>query len=120
MKIVNESAWTKWRENNTDPYGKCCVDYAEAWATEMEAKLAADAKLAVADIAKVTSHEVDQRPSFGITGFMYGAAVQILAQCWERGEEMRRWHNREYGRPDLDDTPGASVNPAVLTIGLDS
>ena len=48
----------------------------------------------------------------GITGFMYGAAVSILSQCWEYGEYLRKWHNKDYGY----DGDGV-VNPAVITVG---
>lgn len=48
----------------------------------------------------------------GITGFMYGCAVSILSQCWKYGEELRKWHNKEY---DYDGD--GVVNPAILTIG---
>ena len=43
---------------------------------------------------------------------MYGCAVSILSQCWKYGEELRKWHNKEYNY----DGDGV-VNPAVLTIG---
>jgi len=36
--------------------------------------------------------------SEGVTGFMYGAAVAMLSQCWVLGEGLRRWHNKEVGR----------------------
>ena len=48
----------------------------------------------------------------GITGFMYGCAVNILSQCWEYGEYLRKWHNKEYNY----DGDGV-VNPAIMTIG---
>lgn len=61
------------------------------------------------DIADKTSHEADTE---GITGFMYGCAVNALSQLWEYGEELRRWHNKEYNY----DGDGV-VNPAILTVG---
>lgn len=48
----------------------------------------------------------------GHKGFMYGVAVSILSQCWEYGECLRKWHNKEYGY----DGDGV-VNPAVITVG---
>lgn len=57
-----------------------------------------------------TSHDADTE---GITGFMYGCAVNILAHVWEHGEELRRWHNGEY---DYDGD--GVVNPAILTVGV--
>lgn len=61
------------------------------------------------DNAKQLSYEADKE---GITGFMYGAAVSILSQCWEYGEFLRKWHNKEYEY----DGDGV-VNPAVITVG---
>jgi len=46
-----------------------------------------------------------------LTGFMYGCAVNILSQCWEYGEQLRKWHNKQY---DYDGN--GVVNPAVLKI----
>lgn len=63
----------------------------------------------IVDIADSTSREADTE---GITGFMYGCAVNALSQLWEYGEELRKWHNKEYNY----DGEGV-VNPAILTIG---
>lgn len=118
MKLKNETAWKEWREANTDPYGKCCVDYAEAWADEMEKRMEDGAS--VADIAKDTSYEVNNRAGFGITGFMYGCAVSMLAQAWEHGEELRRWHNLDMQvgtEGEKANESGGVLNPAILSIG---
>lgn len=64
---------------------------------------------AIVDNAERLSHDADVE---GITGFMYGCAVNILAQCWEYGEELRKWHNKEYGYEG-----DGVVNPAILTVG---
>jgi hypothetical protein len=118
MQVRDEDKWKQYETVNDDPYGKCCVDYARAWAEAMEEKLAAGST--VADCAKATSHEVDQRPEFGITGFMYGAAVSMLALCWEHGEELRRWHNLDTQIGDEGakaNETGGVLNPALLNIG---
>lgn len=97
---------------NNDPYGACAVRYAQEWAEAMEARIATGAKLE--DIADPTSHEVDRRPGFGITGFMYGWAVGFLAEGWVHGEELRVWHNAKYGvKADT-----GTVNPAIVTVEL--
>lgn len=59
-----------------------------------------------ADNADRLSREADTE---GITGFMYGCAVSILSQCWEYGEYLRKWHNKEY---DYDGK--GVVNPALM------
>lgn len=66
------------------------VEYAKRWADLMEQKIAAGQK--VTDIAEETSNEADTE---GITGLMYGYAVNLLSNFWEYGEELRLWHRGE-------------------------
>ena len=92
MEIANQEHWQKWVYNNTDPYGSAIIRYAERWADLMEQKINTGEKLV--DIASKTSDEADTE---GITGFMYGCAVQILSDVWKHGEDLRLWHNKKYG-----------------------
>lgn len=108
MKIKPEllTDYAEYKAKNTDPYGNEVVVYGERWMNAMEAELAAGNKLEA--IADATSHTVNTN---GITGFMYGCAVSALSRFWEHGEDLRKWHNKEYGHE------GAGVvNPAILTI----
>lgn len=99
--------WAKCVEvNSADPYSYACVEFAATWAAMMEAQLASGESFPVA--ADTASKEADT----GITGFMYGCAVNMLVHCWERGEELRRWHNKEYG---VESESGV-VNPEILTV----
>lgn len=107
MKLANDDHWEEWKKNNTDPYGSFIIRYAERWADMMEQKMCDGA--ALSDIAKQTSHDADTE---GITGFMYGCAVNILADSWAYGEELRKWHNAQYGYHG-----DGVVNPAIFTIG---
>ena len=114
MKILEgrEQDYKDWLDKNTDPYGRACFIYAERWAEMLENLIESSANepmKVVVDNADRLSHEADVE---GITGFMYGCAVSILSQCWKYGEELRKWHNKEYNY----DGNGV-VNPAVLTIG---
>ena len=114
MKIANQEAWQSWREGNTDEYGSAVIRYAEHWADLMEKQMAEGQPLET--IAKPTSHEADTE---GITGFMYGAAVSVLASCWEYGEQLRRWHNLKTQLQDEGEKANASggvLNPALLSI----
>lgn len=115
MKLKDMGGWDLSRANNTDPYGKATLDYAEAWANLMEARMADGVELAA--IAKEASHEADTE---GITGFMYGMAVAILAQVWEHGEELRKWHNLDTQIGDegerANEVEGRVLNPALLSI----
>lgn len=106
MKTLDDARYQEWKDKNTDPYGAYIFKFAENWANLMESKLENGEELK--NFAEKTSHEADTE---GITGFMYGAAVSILAQCWIHGEELRKWHNKEYNY----DGEG-TVNPAILTV----
>ena len=108
IKVGKEKDWETFVQvNSTDPYSNAVVQYAKKWAELMESRIASGEKLI--DIADSTSHEADTE---GITGFMYGCAVNALSQLWEHGEELRKWHNKEY-----DYEGDGVVNPAILTIG---
>lgn len=112
--VVNEHRWLELVEKNRASYGAAVMEYAASWAALMEQRMAAGESLETC--ADPTSDEADVD---GITGFMYGCAVQVLAECWRHGEQLRRWHNKRY-QPDnagnLDDEPGAVINPALLHI----
>ena len=99
------------KTNTKDPYSKATVTYAKDWAEEMERHL--EKGLTIEQCADECGHLVDRRPEYGITGFMFGCAVQGLAQFWIHGEELRIWHNAKYG---VGADKKGTVNPAILTI----
>ena len=114
MEITNKNVYDKWVENNQDPYGNAIIRYAVAWANAMESGMANGEELE--HIAKQTSHDADIE---GITGFMYGAAVCILASCWKYGDQLRRWHNKNVQlgtEGDEANESGGVLNPALLSI----
>ena len=114
MKLKDKAGWQKCKDNNKSDYGIAIIRYAERWADLMETGLAKGK--AVADVADQTSQEADTE---GITGFMYGAAVSILAGVWERGEELRRWHNldTQIGQEgERANESGSVLNPALLSL----
>lgn len=115
MKIINgmEQAYKDWYNKNLDAYGHACFTFAERWAEMLEEIIdhSSDSPARVIiDNAEQLSYKADTE---GITGYMYGMAVGILSQCWEYGEELRKWHNKEYNY----DGDGV-VNPAVMTIDI--
>lgn len=113
--VADDVAWRKCVDANSDGYGACCVRYAARWANYMEKAMVAGAT--VIDCAKPCSRTADLE---GITGFMYGAAVSMLAQCWRHGEELRRWHNLDTQIRDEGEKAneqGGTLNPALLSIG---
>ena len=116
LKPGMDAEYATYVENNSkDGYSKATVDYSEAWAALMEGEIARGKSLA--EVAKETSHTADTE---GITGFMYGCAVQGLAHFWIHGPELLKWHNRQYikdeAKADAASAEGKSVNPAIITI----
>lgn len=95
--------------NSNDPYSARVVSYAEDWAVFMERLIAKGAKLE--QIAEEASRSAD---TDGITGFMYGCAVEALATFWEHGDALRVWHNARFGVSESADD--SVVNPAVVTV----
>lgn len=83
MEFTSKSEWDLGKANNTDGYGSAIFEYAEGWAKLMQAELSNGKVLG--DVASKTSFEMD---FMGISGFMYGAAVQILTKCWAHGKEL--------------------------------
>jgi hypothetical protein len=108
MSFKDKELWEKGLGNNQDPYGKAIYAYAELWACTMEHEMEKN-KASVKDVAEQASKDAD---TDGITGFMYGAAVSVLSDTWEHGEELRKWHNGEYNHEG-----DGVVNPAIITVG---
>jgi hypothetical protein len=111
----NVDAWVKGVSANQDDYGYAVYEYAAKWANLMEREMATGKSVAL--IAKDTSHEADKE--IGITGFMYGCAVSVLAEVWEHGDELRRWHNLDIQIKDEGEKAnetGGVLNPAVLNV----
>lgn len=106
MELIDVEEYEEWKKNNEDPYGAGVFSFAERWAELMEKEIKKGNK--VKDIAERTSRYAD---TDGITGFMYGSAVQILSTCWKYGEELRVWHNSRYNYEG-----NGVVQPAVLRI----
>ena len=117
MELIKgkEQEFADWKEKQTDPYGARIFSYAETWADLMEAEIAKGKKLE--DVAKYSSQTAD---TDGITGYMYGAAVSVLAQAWIHGDQLRRWHNLDTQIGDEGERAneqGGTLNPALLNIG---
>lgn len=105
-----EQEYAEWVANQReDGYSGAAVNYGENWARLMQ-KAIEDGYTPeyFAKIAEKTSHEADV---VGITGNMYGWAVNMLAHFWSHGEMLRVWHNKQY-----DHEGDGVVNPAVITL----
>lgn len=97
MKILNgkEQDYKIWYDNNLDPYGHACFTYAERWAEMLENAIensTDDPMKVIIDNADRLSSEANTEE---ITERMYKHAVIILSKCWEYGQELRKWRNKE-------------------------
>lgn len=102
-----EDEYAKYVETNSkDGYSRGVIDYGEAWAKLMQIEITKGRS--VKDVADEAQKGLGY---LGITGFMYGCAVNALSHFWKYGEDLRKWHNKEYGHEG-----DGVVNPAVLTI----
>lgn len=111
MEVTNEALWEDYKSKNQDFYGHGTIAFAERWARLMQAEIVAGKKLE--DVTSVTERDADID---GITGFMYGFAVHILADCWKYGDQLRKWHNQKYG---LSEDIEGTVNPSLLGFDTD-
>lgn len=94
------------RNNRHDGYSAGVLRYMNRWASMMETEMAGGAT--VAEAAERTNHTADTE---GITGFMYGCAVRGLCNYWQYGEDLRQWHNQQYGY-----NGDGLINPAIIRI----
>ena len=117
MRLSDEAAWKKWRDANMDGfYGQAIIEYAERWANLVEERAVGDETL-LESVVKQASRDADTE---GITAFMYGAAVSVLANSWAWGERLRKWHNLDIqiGHEGERANEGKGVlNPALLNLG---
>lgn len=97
-------------KNSNDGYSRAVIDYSEQWAKLMQLEIAKGKT--VKECAEPTQKGLGY---LGITGFQYGCAVKGLAFFWKHGEDLRKWHNKEYG---VDEDKKGVVNPAVLTLSV--
>lgn len=115
IELIDEEGWKKFVANNQDGYGGRVVRYAEEWARLMQTRLANGET--IPECAEELSRMADDD---GITGYMYGCAVSVLAKAWKHGEALRRWHNKETQigtEGDRANESGGVLNPALLSIG---
>lgn len=97
--------------NSKDGYSAGVVRYVEYWAKFMQYLMTKHKGVKVAQIADQASNVADLE---GVTGYMYAYAVNVLSQVWKYGEELRKWHNKDY-----DYEGSGVVNHAILTSSAD-
>lgn len=86
LEVTDQSEWDRITEvNSKDFYSARCVSYAVDWGRLMQFQIA-DGQT-VAQCQEKCSHLADVD---GITGFMHGAAKQMLCRLWKHGAELAK------------------------------
>ena len=114
MPIRNQKGWFKWEQNNTDPYGKACIDVAREVMRLLD----------LPEYQYFDCHDIickaDNNIEAGhITGFMAGCVASMVSKCHSRGEEFRRkWNlDNQISNEGEEANKGQEVlNPALLNI----
>jgi len=90
LKIKDELVWAEYKKNNQDDgYGLGILRFVERWGLMMQAAIESSSdktpEQVIEEQANALMREAD---SEGITGFMYGAAVKVLYDCWLYGDQL--------------------------------
>lgn len=111
LEIRDQALWDASTGGVQTETSAAIIEFAQRWGLLMQMRIDAGAKLE--DIAD----QCEKLPSsiMGITGFMYGHAVGLLAATWKHGEALRDWHNAKYGVAAGAD---GVVNPAIVRVGF--
>ena len=103
MKIKQglEQEYQEYVEKNKDPYSKACV-------------VAGEKVGQLLDEGKTPQEAEEGLRGQELSGFMAGAAISGVVHFNPRGDEMKKWWNKEnpHGEPDGTGTN----NPAIITI----
>lgn len=120
--LKDPEGFAKGQAKNTDPYGACIYRYAERWMALMEERFNArgNAAVTIEDFLKEHASKLSQEADVeGISGFMYGAAANIIAHTWTYGESFRRRYNLDTqigNEGEKANESGGTLNPALLNI----
>lgn len=109
VEVTDEAAWAAWMESTSESdYGRAIVAYTKAWARLMQQRINDGEQLE--NIAEHTSRIADPPGPNEMTLLMHGTAVEALVLHWKYGEQLRKWHNAQYGMGE--DFEGI-VNPGI-------
>jgi len=109
MPIINIKDWEKQERDNTDSYGKACIDVARDIMRRLDLEEYKDF-----DCHKIICDADKSVKAGGITEFMAGCVAQIVSHCHSRGEEFKKQWNKGYGVNEKE--AKGVVNPAIITI----
>lgn len=96
LEFKNDNAKNEWENfvsNEHDSYYEAVITYTRQWAKYMQYVMKKYNK-SVFEIAESTSklYTID-----GCTGYICGAATDLLSKYWKYGDELRIWNEKRYG-----------------------
>jgi hypothetical protein len=103
IKPDKVDAWKKWAGNNS-------LDGYSFGVVKATVKV-----MGALDQGKTPKEANEEMYGMGISGFMAGCVAQSIAEFHERGDEFRKFWNKEWGVSE-DQANGGTVNPAILTV----
>ncbi len=98
--LKDEQTWNSFDSLNQSGYGRAIMKYAERWAKTMQYLMKNENKT----LAESAIETIEACDFSGISGSMYGCAVQVLEQCWQYGNELREWEDSRYDIYESDET----------------
>lgn len=118
--LRDPEAWRRaLRANAVHGYGFTVIVAAGLWMLSLQDAIADGKQLE--DVAEETFREIDRGLGrYGLTGFQYGALISTIAEVWEHGDQLRRWHNLRTQLGDEGEkanAEGGVLNPALLSVG---
>lgn len=108
IKLKDESLWKDLKKKESS-YGKAIMCTATEWAKAMEILMKKGFNLE--EIAEEALDICD--PDDDLTGYAEGCLVEVLSQCWEYGDNLRLWYNKNHGGYNGNGV----ANPAQMIIG---
>ncbi len=101
FQLRDYEAGRVWREMQVKCYSDCLLPsimkFASDWGSLMETRLASRPTLKVSDIAQKTSQKMNIKYNLSMLSMgIFGIAIDILGQTWERGSELLEWQAQYY------------------------
>lgn len=92
FEVADNDGWRCTIANNRDGYGASAIRFAAEWAHNMEQAMRQSGS-DVASVADACMHGPAEK--FGLSGFQYGYAVQLLSKVWSHGAALMEWQKKE-------------------------
>lgn len=116
------------RKAEKDAYSVRALEYGIQWADLMEGEISKLQGPPTVPAQAILCHFFHKRADAlskiadvdGITGFMFGIAASLIADCWVYGKDFVAWHNTQNACSEESakeyTEAGQAVNPALIEI----